>query len=57
MPIRIIKVTNGFLPMDYSLINVFFFLLPISWNKVTVKILVINPTYFQPHISFPRIVS
>ena len=35
----------------------FFFLLPISWNKATVKILVINAIYFQPHISFPRIVS
>ena len=59
MPVRIIKVTNGFLPVNYSLINVFFFffLLPISWNKATVKILVINATYFQPHISFPRIVS
>ena len=56
MLVRIIKVTNGFLPVNYSLINVFF-LLPISWNKATVKILVINPTYFQPHISFPRIVS
>ena len=32
MPVRIIKVTNGFLPVNYSLINVFFFLflLPIS---------------------------
>ena len=25
MPVRIIKVTNGFLPVNYSLINVFFF--------------------------------
>ena len=57
MLVRIIKVTNGFLPVNHSLINVFFFLLPISWNKGTVKILVINATYFQPHISFPRIVS
>ena len=37
MPVRIIKVTNGFLPVNYSLINVFFFffLLPISWNKAS----------------------
>ena len=25
MPVRIIKLTNGFLPVNYSLINVFFF--------------------------------
>ena len=60
MLVRIIKVFYRSLVSYQWTIHwsmFFFFLLPISWNKATVKILVINATYFQPHISFPHIVS